>query len=222
MAGSITQDKKMRSFQLPVLPAAAMAAVVLASNYLVQFPVGGNIGPVPLADLLTYGAFTYPLAFLVTDLTNRGLGPAAARRVVVVGFAIAVALSFVLATPRIAIASGTAFLVAQMLDVAIFNRLRAGAWWRAPAISSFFGSAIDTVLFFSLAFAASFSALGPNDPFAIESAPLLGAMNSDAPRWVSWALGDFAVKLAVAAAALIPYRLALRLVGPRPALRGGA
>src|SRR3546814_10649243 len=136
---------------------AAMVVVVALSNYAVQFAIN---------DWLPGGAFTYPAAFLVTDLTNRTLGPTAARRVIYAGFALAVVLSIWLATPRIAIASGTAFLVAQLLDVAIFNRLRAGAWWRAPLVSSAIGSVVDTALFFSIAFAGS------------------------GLPWVTWALGD--------------------------------
>ncbi len=197
----------------------AMAAVVVASNILVQYPVAATIGPLNLADLLTWGAFTYPLAFLVNDLTNRRFGPRAARTVVLVGFAFAVALSVYFATPRIAIASGTAFLVAQLLDVGIFNRLREQAWWRAPVLSSLVGSLVDTVIFFSLAFAAAFVVLGPNDAFAIERAPLLGALGFiEVPRWVSWALGDLGVKIIVALAALGPYRVALQLFfRPEPA-----
>ena len=122
---------------------AAMATIVVASNILVQFPFP-HFG---LQDLLTWGAFTYPIAFLVTDLTNRRFGPAAARKVVLVGFAIAIVLSVWLATPRIAIASGSAFLVAQLLDVAIFDRLRRNAWWQAPLISTVIGSLVDTALF---------------------------------------------------------------------------
>ena len=102
----------------------AMAVVVTASNYLVQFPVQASLGAINLADILTWGAFTYPVAFMVNDLTNRHFGPAAARVVVLVGFAIAVIWSIFLASPRIAIASGSAFLVAQLLDVSIFNELR--------------------------------------------------------------------------------------------------
>jgi len=193
---------------------AAMAAVVVASNFLVQFPVQASIGKLNLADLLTWGAFTYPLAFLVNDLTNRRFGSSAARLVVLVGFAIAVVLSIYFASPRIAIASGSAFLVAQLLDVGIFNRLRGRAWWRAPVVSSLIGSLVDTVLFFSLAFSAAFSGLGPNDAFAIESAPLVGLMASfEAPRWVSWALGDLVIKVLIALAALAPYRVALSLFG---------
>ena len=203
-----------------ILAIAAMAAVVVASNYLVQFPVVGRLGSINLADLLTWGAFTYPAAFLVTDLTNRHLGVASARRVVLIGFALAVLLSILLATPRIAIASGSAFLVAQLLDVFVFNRLRSRAWWQAPLISSVLGSIVDTGLFFSLAFAASFEGLGANDSFAIEIAPMLGVLAFEAPRWMSWALGDLAVKLAVALALLAPYRFAISFIPSKP--QGGA
>lgn len=178
---------------------AAMAALVAASNVLVQHPVG---------DFLTWGAFTYPFAFLVTDLANRRGGPALARRVVYVGFALAVALSIWLATPRIAFASGTAFLAAQLLDVAVFDRLRHGRWWRAPLVSSTLGSALDTALFFTLAF-SGFAAFGfPVEAWATAPAPLLG-VGPAAPFWVGLALGDFAVKLLIALAALGPYRLAI-------------
>lgn len=203
-----------------LIAVAAMAFVVVTSNILVQYPVDAHIGALNLADLLTWGAFTYPLAFLINDLTNRKFGPQAARVVVLVGFALAVALSIHFASPRIAIASGSAFLVAQLLDVGIFNRLRSSAWWRAPVLSSLVGSLVDTVLFFSLAFAAGFSALGANDAFAIEAAPLIGLVSGiEAPRWVSWALGDLAVKILIALAALAPYRVALSLFGPSEPLR---
>ena len=199
---------------------AAMAAVVVLSNVLVQHPVAYRLGGLNLADLLTWGAFSYPLAFLVTDVTNRLLGPAIARRAVYCGFALAVALSAFAATPRIAIASGTAFLVGQLLDIGIFNRLRERAWWKAPAFSSLVGSFADTAIFFTLAFASAFVLLGPDDPFAIESAPLLGLYPIEAPRWLSWALGDFAVKLLTAVVALIPYRLIVGAFVPlRPATR---
>jgi queuosine precursor transporter len=171
-----------RSFSMIVGAVAAMTLIVVASNILVQYPVN---------DWLTWGAFTYPLAFLVTDLANRRLGPAAARRVVYVGFALAVLCSAVLATPRIALASGTAFLVAQLLDVVVFDRLRRGIWWRAPLVSSVLGSTIDTVLFFTLAFAAT------------------------GLPWIGWAIGDLAVKFAVALVMLIPFRL---LMGGRDAV----
>lgn len=184
---------------------AAMAVLVTASNILVQYPVG---------DFLTWGAFTYPFAFLVTDLTNRKLGPSAARRVVYVGFVIAVGLSIWLATPRIALASGTAFLAAQLLDVAVFDRLRGGQWWRAPLISSTLGSALDSTLFFTLAFSATFAFGFGVDDWAVEAAPLMG-VGALAPFWVSLALGDFAVKMLIALAALGPYRL---LIGQRVAV----
>ena len=164
-----------------VMAVAAMTLVVVASNVLVQYPVN---------DWLTWGAFTYPLAFLVTDLANRRLGPAAARRGGYVGVALAGICSAGLATPRIALASGTAFLVAQLLDVHVFDRLRRATWWRAPLVSSVLGSTIDTALFFSLAFAAT------------------------GLPWLGWAIGDLGVKLAVALAMLIPFRL---LMGARDA-----
>lgn len=186
-----------------------MAFIVVASNHLVQFPVNFTIGNYNLADLLTWGAFTYPIAFLITDMTNRKFGAKNARIVVLVGFLIAVGLSIWLATPRIAIASGTAFLVAQLLDVSIFNSMRNAAWWRAPLISSVIGSVVDTVLFFSIAFAGTFGFLGFEDGFAMEVAPLLGLFAAEAPRWVSWALGDLGVKLIVGFAMLVPYGAAL-------------
>jgi uncharacterized PurR-regulated membrane protein YhhQ (DUF165 family) len=179
--------------------AAAMAAIVAASNVLVQHPVG---------PFLTWGAFTYPFAFLATDLVNRRCGAAAARRVVVAGFVVAVALSAWLATPRIALASGTAFLAAQLLDVAVFDRLRRGAWWRAPLVSSAIGSAADTALFFALAFSATLAMGWPVDGWAVAPAPLMG-VGPEAPFWVSLALGDFGVKIVLALLALGPYRLAL-------------
>jgi uncharacterized PurR-regulated membrane protein YhhQ (DUF165 family) len=195
---------------------AAMVAVVVASNVLVQFPVDGTVGPLVLADLLTWGAFTYPVAFLVTDLTNRWLGPTIARRVVYVGFAVAVALSIYLATPRIAVASGVAFLVAQLLDIGVFNTLRRAAWWQAPLIASLLGSVVDTAIFFGTAFGPFGIIIGPDDPFAVEYAPLFGIFVTELPRWVSWALGDLAVKLAAAVLLLAPYRAAMALVFAPP------
>ncbi|WP_420391858.1 VUT family protein [Acuticoccus sp.] len=193
----------VRAFLVAV---SAMAAVVVASNVLVQFPVDGRLGTVDLADVLTWGAFTYPLAFLVTDVVNRNFGPRTARLVALSGFSVAVVMSLALATPRIALASGTAFLAAQLLDVAVFDRLRHGAWWRAPLASSAVASALDTAVFFALAFAAVVP-FGV-DPFAVSSEPIFGLAGApEAPRWVSWAVGDFAVKLLVAALALGPYRL---------------
>ncbi len=178
----------------------AMAVVVVASNILVQYPLG---------QWLTWGALTYPFAFLVTDIANRLMGPAQARRIVLAGFAIAVVLSVWLATPRIAIASGTAFLAAQLLDVAVFDRLRSGSWWRAPLVSSTLGSALDTAIFFSLAFASWAAVLGEDQAWALETVPLLG-MGPEAALWVSLAVGDFAVKIAIALLALLPFRLATR------------
>lgn len=186
---------------------ASMAAVVVLSNILVQHPFQFTLGRLNLADLLTWGAFSYPLAFLVTDTTNRLLGPHVARLVVYLGFAIAVVLSVYFATPRIAIASGTAFLIGQLLDIAIFNRLVDRSWWQAPSLSSLAGSAADTLVFFSLAFSPMFAFIGPNDAFAIGGAPFLGLYPFETQRWLSWAFGDFSVKLLMAIVALIPYRV---------------
>ncbi|MFW5815417.1 MAG: queuosine precursor transporter, partial [Wenzhouxiangella sp.] len=144
---------------------APMVAIVASANYLVQFPVN---------DWLTWGALTYPLSYFVTDLTNRWYGAERARRVVYAGFVLAVILSVWLASPRIALASGTAFLLSQLMDVAIFNRLRRRAWWRAPLASSVIGSLVDTALFFALAF------YGTQVP------------------WLTLATGDYAVKVAIA------------------------
>lgn len=203
---------------------AAMTLVVVASNVLVQFPVNGEVGDLQLADILTWGAFTYPFAFLVTDLANRRYGPSVARRIVFVGFMLAVICS-ILVPPllfrygliefetaadrlvRIATASGAAFLIAQLLDVTVFNWLRRLSWWRAPVFSSLSGSVVDTAIFFSVAFAAAFSFVGPSDAFALEEAPLLGFASVEAARWISWAAGDLTVKLLIAVFALIPYRL---------------
>ncbi|MEH6721219.1 MAG: queuosine precursor transporter [Aurantimonas endophytica] len=221
----------MTSLRSYILPVAAMTAIVLASNVAVQFPVFAEIGGLQLADLLTFGAFTYPFAFLVTDLTNRRYGPAVARRVVMAGFAAAVLCSIVVppilydlglleyATAadrllRIALASGGAFLAAQLLDIAVFNRLRQDSWWRAPAASSVSGSVVDTFLFFTIAFAPVFAFVGPNDGFALEAAPLLGVFATEAPRWVSWAIGDFGMKLAIAVLALVPYRIIMQQFVP--------
>ncbi len=186
----------------------AMALIVVLSNILVQFLLG---------DWLTYGAFTYPFAYLVTDLVNRVEGKHAARRVVLVGFAIGIICSFIgsqihgefgpLVTLRIAIASGLAFLTSQILDISIFNRLRQRVWWRAPITSSFISSALDTLIFFSIAFAAAFTFLEPGNDvsWANEAVPLLG-FGPLLPLWVSLAVADYGVKLAVALFALIPYR----------------
>ncbi len=193
-----------------------MTAVVVASNFLVQYPVNGMLAGINLADLLTFGAFTYPIAFLVTDLTNRQFGPQAARRVVLVGFIAGVLLSILLATPRIAVASGTAFLVGQLLDISVFNRLRQQSWWKAPLIGSLLGSALDTAIFFSLSFAPAFGFIGPNDDFAIAAAPILGVMSAEAPRWISWAIADFGVKMLIGVIMLLPYGALMSVVRPVP------
>lgn len=159
----------------------ALVLVILSSNILVQ---------TPLNDWLTWGAITYPFSFLITDLANRYYGLRFARRVVYAGFLIALALSAYYATPRIALASGTAFLVAELVDVHIFDRLRRRAWWQPPLISTLVGSALDTAVFFTLAFYAT-----------------------DMP-WITLALGDFGVKVALAVVTLLPFRAALALVRP--------
>ncbi|MGJ3265584.1 MAG: queuosine precursor transporter [Salinarimonas sp.] len=182
-----------------LLAVAAMALVVLASNILVQHPIQAF----GLQDWLTWGAFTYPFAFLVTDLANRRFGPAGARRVVYAGFALAVALSIYFATPRIAIASGIAFLSAQLLDIAIFNTLRAKAWWVAPLTSSVLASALDTALFFSLAFHCGPVFGGMTITAMLDAVGIADACI--ALPWQTLALADWAVKLAISAIALVPY-----------------
>ena len=194
---------------------ALMAAIVVASNFLVQFPVDYTIGAINLADLLTWGAFTYPVAFLITDLANRRFGPATARLVVFCGFVIAVALSVWLATPRIAIASGSAFLLAQLLDVSVFDRLRNRVWWLPPLVSTVIGSGLDTLVFFGLAFSQAANLIGAGDAFASEAAPLLGLFAVEAPRWMSWALGDLAVKLIVGLSMLLPYGMLMPVLAPQ-------
>lgn len=194
----------------------AMAIVVVASNILVQFLI--------LDGLLTWGAFTYPLAFLVTDLMNRLYGPALARRVVFAGFGVGIICSLIgsqimiefepgISGPavavRVAVGSATAFLVAQLFDVAIFDRLRDGTWWRAPVVSSLIGSAIDTTLFFTIAFSAAISFGASADAeigWAQGPAPLL-LMGGDAPLWVTLAIADWGVKLLIAILALVPFRV---------------
>jgi len=161
-----------------VLGVLAMAVIVTTANITVQYPIN---------DWLTWGAFTYPVSFLVTDLCNRAMGPRSTRQVVYAGFVVAVALSALFATPRIAIASGSAFLVAQVLDVQIFDRLRRNRfWWAPPLISSSIASAVDTVLFFGVAFAGT------------------------AVPWVTLAIGDYFVKLGVALLMLLPFLVVIR------------
>jgi uncharacterized PurR-regulated membrane protein YhhQ (DUF165 family) len=200
---------------------AAMIAVVTASNILVQFPVEADLGPIHLGDILTWGAFTYPFAFLVSDLTNRYDGPGRARAVVLVGFAVALCLSAYLSTPRIAIASATAFLVGQLLDIAVFWRLRNRFWLLPPLSASLLGSLIDTVIFFSIAFAPAFGAIdiwfGMADGSLGMGAPWLG-VGAEVPLWLSLASGDFSVKFLAALLLLMPYRLLMNAVMPlRPA-----
>jgi len=168
-----------RSLLLAVL---AMGAVVLGSNVLVQYPIN---------DWLTWGAFSYPVAFLVSNLINRRFGPEAARRVAWAGFALAVLLSIWIATPRIAVASCLAFIAAQLLDITVFDRLRRGHWWRAPMVATTCSATLDTTIFWSIAFAGS-------------SLP-----------WVSWALGDLAVKLTIGVFLLAPFRALLWKMAPR-------
>ena len=189
----------------------AMAVIVTASNILVQHPLGAY---------LTWGALTYPFAFLVTDLTNRLAGPAAARRVVLAGFATGVVCSFIgtqvvgefgpLVTVRIAIGSGLAFLCAQLLDVAVFNQLRQGNWWKAPLVSTLISSSVDTAIFFTIAFSATLTVIEPGNDVSWAGAPtaILG-LGPMAPFWVSLALADWLVKLVLAIVALLPFRLAV-------------
>lgn len=187
----------------------AMAAVVTASNILVQYLLG---------NWLTWGAFTYPVAFLVTDIMNRLYGARDAQKVVFVGFGVGLICSFIgtqimgefgpLVTIRIAMASGIAFLIAQLTDILIFNKLRNGTWWRAPVVSSLVGSALDTALFFAIAFSISFAFLAPSVDvaWANEMLPLLG-FGPVSPLWVSLAVADFGVKLLLALIALVPFRV---------------
>ncbi len=170
-----------------------MGVVVLASNYLVQFPINYY----GLQDILTYGAFSYPIAFLITDLANRSFGKTIARKIVYIGFVIGIFFTLIFSTNfedlisiRIAIGSGTAFMVAQLLDVQIFDKLRQKKWFIAPLASSFVGSIVDTFLFFSISF------YGTGVP------------------WVTLSLGDLAVKILVALIMLVPFRMMLGILKP--------
>jgi uncharacterized integral membrane protein (TIGR00697 family) len=197
----------------------AMAAIVVASNILVQYPLGA---------FLTWGALSYPFAFLVTDLVNRLEGPAAARRVVLAGFVTGILCSFIgtqivgefgpLVTFRIALGSGLAFLCAQLLDISVFHRLREGSWWKAPLVSTLVSSTLDTAIFFTVAFSAALTPLEPaNDvAWATAAMPLLG-LGPEAPFWVSLAVGDWLVKLLMALVALLPFRLAIAKLAARVA-----
>ena len=170
-----------------------MGVVVLSSNFLVQFPVN-HLG---LNEILTYGAFSYPVAFLITDLANRAYGKIIARKIVYLGFLIGIIFTLFFSTNfadlisiRIAIGSASAFLVAQLLDVQIFDKLRKNSWYVAPLISSSIGSIVDTFLFFSIAF------VGTGVP------------------WVTLSLGDLAVKIFVALVMLLPFRLLINTFKP--------
>ena len=204
-------DKPQKNYLL--LSVLAMGLVILISNELVQHPVKAVLFGIDLSVILTWGAFTYPIAFLVTDTTNRIFGSRSARRVVAVGFALGVVLTLLaalgiaigvsqassmttwqalwndpnaLSMLRIALASGAAFLVAQLLDIKVFDILRQKVWWKAPAASSLIGSFFDTLIFFLLAFA------GTGLP------------------WMSWAIGDFCAKLVMIMLLLYPFRLMIR------------
>ena len=203
-----------------ILAVAAMVVVVTASNILVQYPVQFDLGPIHLADILTWGAFTYPFAFLVSDLTNRHDGPRQARYVVLVGFLVGLALSFWLSTPRIAIASGSAFLIGQLLDIAVFQRLRNRYWLIPPLSASLFGSLLDTLIFFTIAFAPALGFIdgvfGMADGSLGFSAPWLG-IGGDVPLWLSLASGDFTVKFLAALLLLVPYRVLMGRIMPMQA-----
>lgn len=177
----------------------AMAAIVAASNYLVTIPVTSILGidmnaatGFAFSDYVQWAAFTYPIAFLVTDVMNRVYGASAARRVIAVGFLFGVALSLWLADPRIAFASGTAFLAAQLLDVSVFNRLRDGLWWKAPLVSSVIAATVDSTLFWTLAF-----------------------YGSDFVGWWNYAVVDWLAKLSVTVLMLIPFRALTLGADPR-------
>ena len=170
-----------------------MGVIVLISNYLVQFPIQHY----DLEKILTYGAFSYPVAFLITDLANRSYGKVVARKIVYIGFAIGISFTFLFSTNfadlisiRIAVGSGVAFLVAQLLDVQIFDYLRKKKWYIAPLTSSIIGSTVDTFLFFSISFYAT------------------------GVPWVTLSLGDLIVKVLVALIMLIPFRLLLKTFKP--------
>ncbi|MAQ36266.1 MULTISPECIES: queuosine precursor transporter [Thioclava] len=199
----------------------AMAIIVVASNILVQFLVG---------DWLTWGAFTYPFAFLVNDVMNRVYGPGAARRVVAAGFVVGVICSLIgsqimlqgdgytypAVTLRIALGSGAAFLVAQMTDIFVFDKLRNGVWWRAPAISTLIGASLDTLIFFSIAFSSALIFLEPSNDvsWANETLPLFG-VGPTVPLWVSLATADWLVKLALTLIALLPFKALVTKLSPR-------
>ena len=179
--------------KLFILLSLLMGAVVLSSNYLVQFPINYY----GLNEILTYGAFSYPVAFLITDLANRSYGKLVARKIVYFGFFLGIGFTILFSTDfadyisiRIAIGSGTAFLVAQLLDVKIFDKLRKKKWFIAPLTSSLIGSTVDTFLFFSISFYAT------------------------GVPWITLSLGDLTVKILVALIMLVPFRLLLKTFKP--------
>ena len=179
--------------KLFILLSFLMGVIVLSSNYLVQFPINYY----GLSEILTYGAFSYPLAFLITDLANRSYGKLVARKIVYLGFLLGIGFTVLFSTDfadlisiRIAIGSGTAFLTAQLIDVQIFDNLRRKKWFIAPLTSSMIGSTVDTFLFFSISF------YGTSIP------------------WFTLALGDLGVKIFVAMMMLIPFRLLLKTFKP--------
>lgn len=179
MSNSFTTASS-RQFMAAVL---AMGAVVLASNILVQYAIN---------DWLTWGAITYPFAFLVSELVNRRFGPAQARRVAWVGFAVALLASALLTPPRIAAASGLAFACSQMLDISVFDKLRHSQWWRAPLVATMLAACLDTTVFWSIGFA------GQELP------------------WITWALGDLGIKLTLGIFLLLPFRLLMGRKYPSP------
>lgn len=201
-----------------------MAAIVVASNILVQFLI--------MDGLLTWGAFTYPFAFLVTDVMNRVYGVASARKVIFAGFVTGIVCSLIgtqitlqgdgysyqAVAIRIAVGSATAFLVAQLVDVFVFDRLRNGSWWKAPFASSIIGSALDTAIFFSIAFSQSITLFGENADMEVswawDAVPFL-FVGSPVPLWISLAVADWGVKLALALIALVPFRLIVKRLTAR-------
>ena len=204
----------MMNLKSLVVPIMTMSIIVLVSNILVQFLLG---------NWLTWGALTYPFAFLVTDITNRFYGLSAARKVVLFGFIIGIFCSLVgtqlqgefgpLVTFRIALGSATAFIISHLLDISIFNYLRQERWWKAPLISSIVGSSLDTLIFFFVAFSGFLIFLEPSNDvsWAVEQVPILG-MFGISPLWVSLALADFLVKLSLITISLIPFRFLIVLL----------
>ena len=204
----------MMNLKSLVVPIMTMSIIVLVSNILVQFLLG---------NWLTWGALTYPFAFLVTDITNRFYGLSAARKVVLFGFIIGIFCSLVgtqlqgefgpLVTFRIALGSATAFIISHLLDISIFNYLRQERWWKAPLISSIVGSSLDTLIFFFVAFSGFLIFLEPSNDvsWAVEQVPILGVF-AISPLWVSLAFADFLVKLSLITISLIPFRFLIVLL----------